>query len=70
MKTSLDLTTSPAISRSVSRFVLSLTNGLQAFRETAPANLSLESYWAYPKDMEWVTILAIKFAFIVIFEVF
>eukprot|EP00090_Calanus_glacialis_P001897 TRINITY_DN11418_c0_g1_i3.p1 TRINITY_DN11418_c0_g1~~TRINITY_DN11418_c0_g1_i3.p1 ORF type:complete len:280 (-),score=56.84 TRINITY_DN11418_c0_g1_i3:100-918(-) len=40
----------------------------KAFRETAPANLSLGEYWGYPKDMEWVTILAIKFAFIVIFE--
>ena len=28
--------------------------------KTAPADLSLSEYWAYPKDMEWVTILAIK----------
>ena len=42
---------------------------VQAYRQTAPSDLSLNSYWGYPKDMEWVTILAIKFAFIVAFEV-
>ena len=42
----------------------------QAFRESAPSDLSLSEYWGYPKDMEWILIIAIKLAFIVVFEVF
>ena len=43
---------------------------VQAFRESAPLDLSLSQYWGYPKDMEWMLIIAIKLAFIVVFEVF
>jgi hypothetical protein len=42
----------------------------KAFRESAPSDLSLSTYWGYPKDMEWMFVIAIKLAFIAVFEVF
>ena len=41
----------------------------KAFRESAPSDLSLSTYWGYPKDMEWMFVIAIKLAFIAVFEV-
>ena len=41
----------------------------KAFRESAPSDLSLSAYWGYPKDMEWMLVIAIKLAFIAVFKV-
>ena len=71
MRTGLNITTLPAFSRClVTSLLQDYLTVPQAFRESAPLDLSLGQYWGYPKDMEWMLIIAIKLAFIVVFEVF